>query len=332
MDKIRFDGRVAIVTGAGNGMGKHYALSLASLGASVVVNDLGGSPDGVGGSRNSADAVVDEIKRNGGQAVASYDSVATQEGGLGITRTAVEAFGKVDILINNAGIMRTGLLANLQKGDLDALLATHLYGGFFVTQPAFKEMKKNRYGRIVFVSSNGGAFGISGYSAYNAAKAGLIGLMTTVALEGARHGILSNVLLPGALTRLGDAASKSAATELGATSEDTENQDNAEMAAAFGIIQKAMGAEFVTPMALYLTSERCKATQSIFSAVAGRYARAFMGLSSGWLAPDDVAPQADDIEAHFGEIQDLGHYSVPRGVADEYVGVAKARQAGKSQA
>ena len=325
MKDIRFDGRVAIVTGAGNGMGREYALALAARGAAVLVNDLGGAPTGGGGSPQAADAVVDQIRATGGKAVASYDSVATLGGGLAIANKALDAFGQIDILISNAGIMRTGLLSNLNKDDLEALTATHLHGGFYVTQPAFKEMRRKGYGRIILVSSNGGAFGISGYSAYGAAKAGLIGLMNAVALEGAPHGILCNALLPGAVTRLGTAAAESAATEQGATSEKGLDQNDEAMNEAFGVMLKAMGPEFVTPMVLYLASERCKSTHAIFSAVGARYARAFMGLTEGWLASDEAPPKVEDIDAHFGEIANLKKYSVPLSVSDEMQIVARAR-------
>src|ERR1700722_11628661 len=216
MSDTRFDSRVAIVTGAGNGLGRDYALNLARRGASVVVNDLGGGPLGGGASHEVADAVVDQIRASGGSAVASYDSVSSQSGGRAIAQTALEAFGRIDILINNAGIVRTGLFANLKSADLDAMLATHLYGAVYVTQPCFDVMKQNRYGRIVFTSSGAASFGVSGFSAYSAAKAALIGLMNVVAIEGAPHGILSNALLPGALGRMNVAVGESAASKEGA--------------------------------------------------------------------------------------------------------------------
>ena len=156
MSEIRYDGRVAIVTGAGGGLGRTYALMLASRGASVVVNDLGGAADGTGGGSSMADAVVKEIEAAGGKAVANYDSVATQEGGEAITQTAVDNFGKVDIVINNAGILRDKTFVKLAPKDLEAVLDVHLKGAFYVTQPAFRLMKENGYGRIVFAASGAG--------------------------------------------------------------------------------------------------------------------------------------------------------------------------------
>jgi NADP-dependent 3-hydroxy acid dehydrogenase YdfG len=170
MSEIRFDGRVAVITGAGGGLGKTYATMLASRGASVVVNDLGGAADGTGGGSSMADQTVKEILEAGGKAVANYDSVATPEGGANIIQAAVDNFGKVDILINNAGILRDKSFAKLEPQNLDAVLDVHLRGGFFVTQPAFRVMKENNYGRIVFAASGAGIFGNFGQANYGAAR------------------------------------------------------------------------------------------------------------------------------------------------------------------
>src|SRR3954463_8838143 len=198
--EISFDGRVAIVTGAGGGLGRTYALELARRGASVVVNDLGGSVNGEGGSDAAAQKVVDEIKAAGGEAVANYDSVATPEGGENIVKSAVDAFGKVDVVINNAGILRDKSFAKMTLDDIHAVLDVHLKGAFYVSQPAFKVMKDNNYGRFVFTASNA-TFGNFGQTNYAAAKMGLVGLSNTIAVEGARNGILSNVIMPVARTR-----------------------------------------------------------------------------------------------------------------------------------
>ncbi len=164
MSEIRYDGRVAVITGAGGGLGKTYATYLGARGASVVVNDLGGAADGTGGGTSMADETVKEITEAGGAAVANYDSVSTPEGGEAIIKTAIDNFGKVDILINNAGILRDKSFAKLEVQDLEAVLAVHLKGAFFVTQPAFRSMKENNYGRIVFASSGAGIFGNFGQS------------------------------------------------------------------------------------------------------------------------------------------------------------------------
>ena len=206
MSEIRFDGRVAVITGAGGGLGKTYALELARRGASVVVNDLGGSSDGRGGSSSMADATVKEIIEAGGKAVANYDSVATPEGGKAIIQTALDNFGKVDILVNNAGILRDKSFLKLEPKDLEAVLDVHLKGAFFVTQPAFASMKENGYGRIVMASSGAGIFGNFGQTNYGAAKMGLVGLMNVLSVEGAKYNIKVNTIAPVAKTRLTEAA------------------------------------------------------------------------------------------------------------------------------
>jgi len=189
MSDIRFDGRVAVITGAGGGLGKTYALELARRGAAVVVNDLGGSSDGRGGSSSMADATVKEIIEAGGKAAANYDSVATPEGGKAIIQTALDNFGKVDILVNNAGILRDKSFLKLEPKDLEAILDVHLKGAFFVTQPAFASMKENGYGRIVMASSGAGIFGNFGQTNYGAAKAGIAGFTRCLALEGKKYNI-----------------------------------------------------------------------------------------------------------------------------------------------
>jgi len=202
MSGIRFDNRVAVVTGAGGGLGRTYALEFAKRGAKVVVNDLGGKTDGTGKSTSMADKVVDEIKAAGGQAVANYDSVSTFEGGEAIIKAAVDNFGTVDVVINNAGILRDKTFAKLEPDDLDAVLAVHLRGAFCVSQPAFKVMKEKGYGRFVFTSSGAGIFGNFGQTNYGAAKMGLVGLMHVLAVEGAKYNIKCNAIAPTARTRM----------------------------------------------------------------------------------------------------------------------------------
>ena len=159
MSQVSFENRTVIVTGAGNGLGKAYALDLGSRGANVVVNDLGGAVDGAGSGNTPADEVVNEIIENGGQAVANYDSVATKEGGESIVQTAIDNFGTVDAVVNNAGILRDKSFANMSEEELSLIIDVHLKGTFFVSQPAFKVMKENAYGRIVNVASPSGLFG-----------------------------------------------------------------------------------------------------------------------------------------------------------------------------
>ena len=292
---ITFDGRVAIVTGAGGGIGRTYALDLARRGAQVVVNDLGGSVDGKGGDDSAAQKVVDEITAAGGEAVANYDSVSTPEGGAAIVKTAVDSFGKVDVVINNAGILRDKSFLKMSWEDLDAVLDVHLKGAFYVSQPAFAVMKENGYGRFVFTASNA-TFGNFGQANYAAAKAGLIGLSNVLAVEGARSNILSNVIMPVALTRM------------------TE-----ELLGDFG---KVLTAESVTPMVTYLCSEANTTTHGAYSAAGGRYARVFTGVGQGWFAGKDTTATAEDVAANFEQIDGQDGYFTPANTTDEIMALA----------
>jgi NAD(P)-dependent dehydrogenase (short-subunit alcohol dehydrogenase family) len=293
---IDFDGRVAIVTGAGGGLGRTYALDLAARGAAVVVNDLGGSVDGKGGDDSAAQKVVDEITAQGGQAVPNYDSVSTPEGGENVVKTAVDAFGRVDVVINNAGILRDKSFLKLEWSDLDAVLDVHLKGAFYVSQPAFRVMKENGYGRFVFTASNA-TFGNFGQTNYSAAKMGLVGLSNTIAVEGARAGILSNVIMPVAKTRM------------------TEE--------LLGDFADYLAPEFVTPMVAYLSSEACTTTHGAYSAAGGRYARVFWALGQGWFAGQDAQPTAEDIAAHLDQIEKQDGYIVPGSTTDEILALAE---------
>ena len=301
MSDIRFDGRVAVITGAGGGLGKTYALELAKRGAAVVVNDLGGKTDGTGGGQSMADATVKEIIEAGGKAVANYDSVATPEGGKAITQTALDNFGKVDIVINNAGILRDKSFLKLEPKDLDAVLDVHLKGAFYVTQPAFAIMKEQGYGRIVMASSGAGIFGNFGQTNYGAAKMGLVGLMNVLAVEGAKYNIKVNAIAPVAKTRLlGD---------------------------LLGPMGDAITPEFVTPLVTYLVSERCELTHEIFDVGGGRYARIFVGMAKGWTAPKGGVPSAEDIYDHIDVIRDQKGYIVPESIIDETKALGEAIKA-----
>jgi NAD(P)-dependent dehydrogenase (short-subunit alcohol dehydrogenase family) len=291
VSEITFDGRVAIVTGAGGGLGRTYALELARRGAQVVVNDLGGSVNGEGGDDAAAQKVVDEIKAAGGQATPNYDSVSSPEGGESIVKTAVDAYGKVDIVINNAGILRDKSFAKMSWEDLDLVLDVHLKGAFYVSQPAFKVMKENGYGRFVFTSSNSGVFGNFGQANYGAAKMGLVGLSNVLAIEGAKAGILSNVVCPVAGTRM------------------TEE--------LLGDFAKLLKPETVTPRVTFLASEACTFTHEAFSAAGGRYARVFVGLAPGWYGGKDTIATAEDVLDHIDEIEKQDGYIVPTQSGDE---------------
>ena len=202
MADLGFDGKVAIITGAGGGLGRSHALELAKRGALIVVNDLGGSVDGTGGSETAAQKVVDEIKAAGGEAVANYDSVATPEGGANIVKTAVDSFGRVDIIINNAGILRDASFKNMTPDQLNPVLDVHLRGAFYVTQPAWPIMRDQGYGRIVNTSSGAGVFGNFGQTNYGSAKMGLVGFTRVLAVEGAKNNIKANAIAPVAKTRM----------------------------------------------------------------------------------------------------------------------------------
>ncbi|MEE8476692.1 MAG: SDR family oxidoreductase [Myxococcota bacterium] len=298
MSEIRYDGRVAIVTGAGGGLGKTYALMLASRGASVVVNDLGGASDGTGGGSSMADEVVKQINESGGKAVANYDSVASPEGGEAICKAAVDNFGKVDIVVNNAGILRDKTFAKLEPSDLEAVIDVHLKGAFFVTQPAFRVMKEQNYGRIVFAASGAGIFGNFGQSNYGAAKMGLVGLSNVLSVEGAKYNIKCNVIAPIAKTRL------------------TEQ--------LLGPLADALDPKFVTPLVGFLCSEACELTHEIFDVGGGRYARIFIGMVPGWVAPKGQVPSAEEIRDNLDAIRDPEGYVIPASIADEMKAVAEA--------
>src|SRR5437588_8858386 len=202
MTDLSFDGKVAIITGAGGGLGRSHALELGRRGAYVVVNDLGGAVDGSGSSHTAAEAVVQEIKAAGGEAVANYDSVSTPEGGEGIVQTAIDAYGRVDIVINNAGILRDKSFHNMTAEFVDPVIDVHLRGAFWVTRPAWIKMREQGYGRVVNTSSNSGILGNFGQSNYGAAKMGLVGFTRVLAAEGAKYNIKANAIAPVARTRM----------------------------------------------------------------------------------------------------------------------------------
>jgi NAD(P)-dependent dehydrogenase (short-subunit alcohol dehydrogenase family) len=303
MSEIRYDGRVAVITGAGGGLGRTYALMLASRGASVVVNDLGGAADGRGGSTSMADQTVKEITEKGGKAVANYDSVSTPEGGEAIVRAAVDNFGKVDIVINNAGILRDKSFAKLEPKDLEAVIDVHLKGAFYVSQPAFRVMKEHNYGRFVFTASGAGIFGNFGQTNYGAAKMGLVGLSNVLAVEGAKNNIKCNVIAPIAKTRL------------------TEG--------LLGPLAAALDPNYVTPLVAYLVSEQCQLTHEIFDVGGGRYARIFIGLGKGWTARKGQVPSPEEIAANLGAIRNSEGFTIPDSIAGEMQAIAESLKAQK---
>ena len=308
---LRFDNRVAIVTGAGGGLGRGYALDFGARGASVVVNDLGGTFDGKGSSSSMADNVVAEIKAAGGKAVASYDSVSTSAGGKAIIETAMDSFGRVDVLVSNAGNLRNAPIDELSDDTLDAMIDVHLKGGFNVSRPAFRQMKKQGYGRILLASSAAGMLGNEQQAAYGAAKAGLVGLMNILSLEGAPHGVKANALLPTAMSRMAAAMDPKLMESTGA------------LYAAIGDkLGNSIDPSFVTPLVVYLCSEACDSTHSIYSSTLGRYARVFLSMGQGWVGPRHAAPAAEDIAARWSEICDKKSAQELGSLMDEFAMVA----------
>ena len=300
MAEIRFDGRAAVITGAGGGLGRTYALEIARRGGMVVVNDLGGKADGTGGSHSMADQTVKEINEAGGKAVANYDSVSTPQGGEAIVKAALDAFGRVDVVINNAGILRDKTFAKLAPEDLEIVLDVHLKGAFYVTQPAFRVMKEQNYGRILFTASGAGIFGNFGQTNYGAAKMGLVGLSNVLAVEGAKNNIKCNVIAPIAKTRL------------------TEQ--------LLGPMADKLLPECVTPLSVFLVSEQCQLTHEIFDVGGGRYARVFIGMNEGWIKGPGQPASVEEIAAHMDEIRNPEGYIIPTSIADEMKMAAKAMQ------
>ena len=298
MADLGFDGKVAIITGAGGGLGREHALLLASRGALVVVNDLGGAVDGTGSDKGAAERVVDEIKAAGGDAVADTNSVATPEGGEAIVQSAIDAFGRVDIVINNAGILRDKAFHNLTPELLEPVLDVHLKGAFNVTRPAWVRMREQGYGRIISTSSAAGIFGNFGQTNYGAAKMGLVGFTRVLAVEGAKFNIKANAIAPLAMTRMTEA-----------------------ILGAFG---DKLAPGLVSPIVGYLAHESCEATGRVFSVGGGRVAEVFIGETPGYYQAD---LGLDDVAANFETITSRDGYAVPANLGEETGLFMKAFQA-----
>lgn len=275
MSKRRFDTRVAVITGAGRGLGRAHALLLASLGSKVVVNDIGAAMSGEGRDETPARDVVAEIEAAGGEAIASLESVATPEGGRAIVDAALDAFGRIDILIHNAGNVRYGALAEISCEDFRGVLDVHLLGAFHVVRPAFELMCKAGYGRIVLTGSISGIYSTAGVVNYAVSKSGMIGLNNIAAIEGAEHGVKSNIILPGSITRIAERY-------------DTSSYP-------------PMGPEMVSPVVGYLCHEDCAVTGEMYVSIAGRVARAFISETAGVYRPDWTI---DDVADHLDAIRD----------------------------
>ena len=279
---IRYDGRVAIVTGAGGGLGRAYAMMLAARGAKVVVNDIGGAVDGSGSSKGPAQTVVDEIVAAGGEAVANTDSVAEHDSAAAIVATAVDTWGKVDIVINNAGIVRDKAFHNMELDNFDFVVRTHLLGAAYVSHATFPVMRANNYGRILMATSHSGIFGNFGQSNYGAAKLGMVGLVNVLEIEGARYNIGVNAIAPLALTRMAETAPIFDGEEPAKATPDQ-----------------------VAAMAGYLVSEDCRATGGVYSATAGYYSRIQLVEGAGIRLDKNVPATPDTIAARFAELSDM---------------------------
>ena len=287
--ELGYDGKVAIITGAGGGLGRQHALLMASRGALVVVNDLGGAVDGSGSDKGAAQKVVDEIVALGGEAVADTNSVSTPEGGAAIVAGAVKAFGRVDIVINNAGILRDKSFHNMDPSLMNPVFDVHLKGAFHVTQPAFVLMREQGYGRIVSTSSAAGIFGNFGQTNYGAAKMGLVGFTRVLAVEGAKYNIKANAIAPLALTRMTEALFS-------------------------GAMAEKLLPEQISPIVAYLAHEDCPVSGEVYSVGGGRAARVFIAETEGYHNPNLTM---EDVRDNFAQIRSEESYKVPANIGEE---------------
>jgi NAD(P)-dependent dehydrogenase (short-subunit alcohol dehydrogenase family) len=290
---VRFDSRVAVVTGAGSGLGRSHALMLASRGAKVLVNDLGGAVDGSGRSKSAADRVVAEIEASGGSAAANYESVSDPAGAERLIAGALERFGRLDILVNNAGILRDKTFAKMELADFRAVVDVHLLGAVYCTRAAWPHMKERNYGRIVMTSSGAGLYGNFGQSNYGAAKMALVGLMNVLKLEGAKNGILVNTVAPIAATRMTEELMPKHALP-------------------------HLKSEYVSAAVAYLCSEACQVSGHVISAGAGYFARTQMMEGQGVFIEDGAAADPDAVAAAYERVSDLSH-ATPFASAPEYI-------------
>jgi NAD(P)-dependent dehydrogenase (short-subunit alcohol dehydrogenase family) len=295
---VDLGGRVAVVTGAGGGLGREHALALAARGASVIVNDIGSAVDGSGEDSTPAQKVASEITETGGSAVADTNSVATEDGGAAIVAAALDAFGRIDIVVNNAGILRDTAFHHMSQEAVDQVLGVHLGGAFAVTRAAWPYMREKRHGRVVFTTSPAGLLGNFGQANYAAAKAGVVGLTKALALEGAKHGITANAISPIAKTRM------------------TENLMT-------GFMAERTDPKLVSPLVVWLASDLCTESGNVYTVGGGRTARFVVGMTRGWTRTDgDLTPE--DIAAHWDEINDTTVLSVAREMNDDFRALKKA--------
>jgi NAD(P)-dependent dehydrogenase (short-subunit alcohol dehydrogenase family) len=297
MTDLTFDGRVALVTGSGNGLGREHAMLLASRGCRVVVNDLGRPADGSDDDRGAAQRVVDEITAAGGVAVADTHSVADTDGAAAMVQAAIDSFGRIDVVVNNAGILRDKSFLGMTPELFDAVLDVHLKGSVHVTRAAWAHFREQEFGRVILTSSASGLFGNPGQANYAAAKSAMIGLMNVLVFEGAKYNINVNLIAPVAETQM--------------TSH------------VIGKLSGFVGPQLVAPVVAYLAHASCETSGHMYSVGGGRVARVFIGLSHGWGEPGR-AFSIEDVRDHLAEIEDLTDYTVPRGAAEDHLAVRAA--------
>jgi NAD(P)-dependent dehydrogenase (short-subunit alcohol dehydrogenase family) len=310
-DELRFDEQVAVITGAGRGLGKQYAMLLAARGARVVVNDIGGSVTGDGSGGEAADDAVEEIRRQGGEAVADSHSVTNPEDAAAIIDTAMRTWGRVDIVINNAGIVGDAPFEEMTADRLEPLVDVHLKGAFYVTRPAWKIMREQRYGRVLNTCSAAGILGAERMSNYGAAKTGLLGFTRVLAAEGAEHGIKVNAVAPIAYTRMLTHSIDSATAQQGLENNAAEQ---AVLDDLVGQYLKKLDPALVAPVAAFLTHRDCPVSGEVYTVGAGHVSRFFIGRTRGFYNP---GLSIEDVRDHLAEIRDETGYTVPGGPADE---------------
>ncbi len=290
-DRFGLKGRTALITGAGGGLGRAHALLFAKYGANVVVNDLGSTTDGSGKSTSMADAVVDEIKAAGGNAVANYDSVSEREGAENMIKTALDAFGSIDILVNNAGILRDKSFTKMEDADWDAVIAVHLKGSYFCTKAAWPHMRERKFGRIVMTSSASGIYGNFGQTNYSAAKSALLGFGQTLALEGEKYNVRTNIIAPVAVSRMTESLMPPNIHDL-------------------------IKPEFVSPLVVYLCSEHCDANGEVYEVGAGAFCRIETLRAKGYRVKPTGEITVEQIAEHWNEVNDMTDAEIIRSIGE----------------
>ncbi len=318
MTELRFDDRVAIITGAGRGLGKEYALLLAARGARLVVTSREAS-SGEGSNISSAEMVAREIRDAGGEAVAVTSDVATPEGGESIVRTALDTYGRLDIVVNNAGVTRDDPFANITLDSFQAMIDMHLKGAFNVIRPAWATMREQGYGRVINTSSSAGVWGVALKAHYGAAKTGLLGLTRVLALEGAEYNIKVNVIMPTGATRMLAESLANAQQEAEALEARHEEAPAGSVSAALlkelsPMIMSRFNPALVAPVVAFLAHEACPVSGEFYTLGGGQVSRVFIGMTKGYFNPM-LSPE--DVRDHFAEIRDETDYTVPANSGDE---------------